>query len=121
MAIAHYQFEAIHPFTDGSGRTGRILNILLRALLDATITHVRARAPKIYSRELVDIIFEKPYARIADVVDRGLAARQTASRYLAELARIGVLEPRVVGREKLFVHPRLLRLLIRDKNDHETY
>jgi Fic family protein len=43
MAIQHYQFEAIHPFTDGNGRTGRVINILFlveQGLLDSPILYL---------------------------------------------------------------------------------
>ncbi len=43
MAVIHYQFESIHPFTDGNGRTGRILNVLylvLKELLDIPVLYL---------------------------------------------------------------------------------
>lgn len=184
MAAAHYQFEAIHPFTDGNGRTGRVVNSLflveqgllplpilylsrfiiankadyyrlllavtrdgaweawllymlravedtakwttakigaIRTLAALTVDYIRREAPKIYSRELVDVIFEQPYCRIANLVEAKIAGRQAASRYLKELAAIGVLSEQAVGREKLFVHPKLMTLLTRDSNGLEPY
>ena len=184
MAVGHYQFEAIHPFTDGNGRTGRVLNSLfliqeglltlpilylsryiiankadyyrlligvtreqaweawvlyilkgveetatwttakiaaIRSLQAMTVEHVKQAAPKIYSHELVDLIFELPYCRIQNVIDRNIARRQAASRYLKQLSDIGVLKEVTAGREKLFIHPKLMQLLTRDGNRFTPY
>jgi len=43
MAIIHYQFESIHPFYDGNGRTGRIINVLylvMKDLLDLPVLYL---------------------------------------------------------------------------------
>ncbi len=174
MAVGHYQFEAIHPFTDGNGRSGRILNILyllhagllqipvlylsrfiiqhksdyygllrgvteqgewepwvlymlrgveetaiwttgrvraIRDLFDATVERCRLELPGIYSKELVELIFRQPYCKIAFVVDAGLAKRQTASEYLQALESKGILTGEKRGREVVYKHPALIKVL----------
>ncbi len=93
----------------------------IRALAEHTAVHVRNRLPKIYSRELTDVIFEQPYCRIGNIVEKGIAQRQAASRYLKDLVAIGILSESQVGKEKLFIHPKLMQLLTRDSNAFTPY
>jgi hypothetical protein len=48
---------------------------------------------------VINLIFERPYCRIENVVDAEIAERQGVSRDLKQLTEIGVLEEKVVGRE----------------------
>lgn len=174
MALTHYQFEAIHPFYDGNGRTGRILNVLMlvqNGLIDLPILYlsgyivrnkseyyallrgvterqewenwilfmvrgVEESAREAYglidqlrsvqaeivaeirksmsvapAAELAEVLMVNPYVRISDIVDAGLAKRQTASAWLSELVQAEVLQEWKVGRQKIFINVRSLRVL----------
>ncbi len=80
-------------------------------LMDATVAYVSASSPKIYSRELVEVIFTQPYSRIGDWSRQSSAIRATASKYMKELVAKGVLQERQEGRENIYINVRFLELL----------
>lgn len=78
------QHAAVH---DTAGWTTKKIQAI-RELLRRATAHVREHAPSLYSRELVELVFEQPYSRIGNVVSAGIAKRQTASVYMKELCDI---------------------------------
>ena len=73
----------------------------IRDLLDETGAAIRHEIPKIYSRELTELIFVSPYRRNRDVVKANIVKRQTAAVYLNALATKGILEEIKAGRENV--------------------
>jgi len=64
MSIAHYQFEAIHPFQDGNGRTGRILNLLYLVSKDLLTQ------PILYISKYIILNKEDYYYKLSAVTQR---------------------------------------------------
>lgn len=174
MAIIHYQFETIHPFYDGNGRTGRIINILyiilndlldipilylsnyiikhkadyyrllqevrikdnweewimymldgveqtsldtielikdISSMMDDTKNIIQEKLPKIYSKDLIEILFNHPYTKIDFLVDGLGLTRQTASKYLKELESLGIVESLQIKNSKFYINVELFTRL----------
>ncbi|MCW2278118.1 Fic family protein [Heliophilum fasciatum] len=174
LAMIHYQFESIHPFYDGNGRTGRIINVLylvLKGLLDSPILYlsryiirnksayyqllqsvrtesnwepwiiyiltgieetaeetlqlvkrinaeveamsaeIKDKLPKIYSKELIELLFYEFYTKIT-YIEKGLSvSRKTAINYLNVLEKEGFLISEKIGKERIYQNKRLYDLV----------
>lgn len=174
MAIIHHQFESIHPFSDGNGRVGRIVNVLYlvrEGLLETPILYLsryitankadyyrllqavrdhgaweewilyilegvartsiqtlelidgmrelmadykaRLRAHGRYSQDLLNNLFRHPYTRIEFVQSDLGVTRQTAARYLDQLANAGFVAKHQAGRNNYYINSPLVALLMR--------
>jgi Fic family protein len=83
----------------------------IHQLMKESMDLVKEKLPNIYSKDLLLTIYQQPYCKISFLEEAKLAKRQTASKYLQELEKIGLFRSVKVGREIYYVNDAFLKIL----------
>ncbi len=80
-------------------------------LMEVMATEIKERLPKVYTKELVEILFRLPYTKRQFLIDAKLGTPKTVGNYLMDLEESGFLISEKVGKEKLYLNHRLMEVL----------
>jgi len=83
----------------------------IKALMLHHKQRIRSELPKIYSQDLLNVLFRHPYTKIEFVVKELGIGRVTAGRYLDELVSAGILNKRKLWRDNYYINVQLYDLL----------
>ena len=76
-----------------------------------TADEVKTKLPKIYSKDLIEILFRLPYTKRQHLIDENIGNPKTVGNYLIALEEHGFLKSLKVGKEKLYLNELLLKIL----------
>ena len=86
--------------------------LTIRALLMKTLEFTKENLPsRVYSKDLIELLFHQPYTKAQFLVDAGIVERKTAANYLKELETLGILQIHKVGKENLYLNKESLEVL----------
>lgn len=106
----------LHAVAQTARQTVRLVGGM-RDLMAETKRRMRADVPRLYSQDLLNNLFRHPYTRI-EFVQRDLGiTRQTAARYLRELAKVGLVQEHSQGKHLYFINAPLVQLLVQGERE----
>ena len=105
-----YMLDMVEATADkGLTRLEEVVN-----LMETTAEMIKTELPKVYSKDLIEILFKLPYTKRQFLIDVRMGTPKTVGNYLILLEEKGYLKSFRVGKEKLYLNHKLMEILERE-------
>ena len=82
-----------------------------RALMNSMSEQIKKELPKVYSKDLIEVLFKLPYTKRQFLIDADLGSPKTVGNYLHDLEEKKYLKSVKIGKEKLYLNYQLMNIL----------